>query len=395
VIKRFAIILPAALLAASLFGLSAPNTHAQEGEAVVVDEVIAQVNDGVITLSVLKREMKSEIDGMVQDGKSKDEAATAVEAKKAELINTLINDELLLQKGKELDLAQEVEADVNSRLLAVAKEQGITKLEDLCTVMKQQGVDCDEVRASLRREVMKVAVLNREVDGKLFYGWSDKELQDYFKLHPEKFMKAESVNISEIWLEFAGKSEADVKVKAAQIIAQARGGADFATLAKTYSDRVRNGVRTAPTDGGLVGTLEVPTIKPEIAAAIKPVKAGDVTEPIISTEGIQIIRVNERTAGSSTPVFSDNAVRESLTMEKIPDARKEYLAKLRDDAYVKVAEGYRGMVGPLVGEVNVPKSVSSTTDGGSDATASSGKKSDKKDKKDKKKDDNHKKDGKQ
>src|ERR1700687_3028278 len=108
-----------------------PSVSAQEGELQVVDEVIAQVNDDVITLSMLKRESKERIETLKQGGMSDQQAAEEVKKRQAELIATLVNEQLLLQKGKELDLANEVEAEVNRRMLDVAKEQGIPPIEKL------------------------------------------------------------------------------------------------------------------------------------------------------------------------------------------------------------------------------------------------------------------------
>src|SRR5437899_8343951 len=90
--------------------------RAQEGEPVVVDEVIAQVDDGIVTLSQLKREMKERVNTLKQNGMSEQLANAEVEKHKAELIATLINEQLLLQKGKELDFTQRVEDEVNKRM---------------------------------------------------------------------------------------------------------------------------------------------------------------------------------------------------------------------------------------------------------------------------------------
>jgi len=103
--------------------------RAQEGEPVVVDEVIAQVNDGIVTLSQLKREMKERVDTLKQGGMTEQQAQAEVERKKPELIAILINEQLLLQKGKELDFTQRVEDEVNKRMLQVAHENGITSIE--------------------------------------------------------------------------------------------------------------------------------------------------------------------------------------------------------------------------------------------------------------------------
>src|SRR5437762_5500394 len=90
---------------------------AQEGELQVVDEVIAQVNDDVITLSMLKRENKERVEALKQSGMTEQQATAEVAKHQAELIATLINEKLLLQKGKELDLADEIETEVNRRML--------------------------------------------------------------------------------------------------------------------------------------------------------------------------------------------------------------------------------------------------------------------------------------
>src|SRR5690349_22582476 len=142
---------------------------AQEGEPVVVDEVIAQVNDGVVTLSQLKREMKERVETLKQNGMTEPQAQAEVEKHKAELIATLINEELLLQKGKELDLSDRVEAQVNKRMLEVAQENKIPSIEKLEEAMRQSGVDPAATRQTMRTEMMKQAVLENEADSRLFY----------------------------------------------------------------------------------------------------------------------------------------------------------------------------------------------------------------------------------
>lgn len=315
--------------------------RAQEGEPVVVDEVIAQVNDGVVTLSQLKREMKERIDSLKQNGMSEQQATSEVEKHKAELIATLINEQLLLQKGKELDLTDRVEAEVNKRMLDVAKENHITSIDKLDEAMRQAGLDPAGIRQTMRIEIMKQAVMEGEVDSKLFFGLTMEELHRYFDAHKDSFLKPETVELSEIFLSLAGKQEADVKARATQLVTQLRGGADFATLAKAYSER-------GGPQGGKVGLFQVRDLRPDIAAAINNLKAGGVSDPLRSDEGYQILRVDARTAGSNAPTFNENQVREAITRERSSKAREDYLQDLRNDAYVKISETYRDAVEPLL-----------------------------------------------
>src|ERR1041385_5641540 len=91
-------------LAAAAFAVSAFPAFAQETDVKVVDEVVAVVNDGVITLSGVKREIKDQVGELVREGKKPDEAQKMVEEKQGELIANLINEELLMHKGKELGI---------------------------------------------------------------------------------------------------------------------------------------------------------------------------------------------------------------------------------------------------------------------------------------------------
>jgi len=330
------------LLAA--FGIAPSPARAQEGEPVVVDEVIAQVNDGVVTLSQLKREMKERVETLKQNGMTEQQANSEVEKHKPELIATLVNEQLLLQRGKELDLTERVEAEVNKRMLEVAKENGITSIDKLHEAMVAAGLKPDEIRQTMRIEIMKQAVLEGEVDSKLFYGLTQDELHKYFDTHQATFLKPESIEISEIFLGLAGKQEADVKAQAIKLVAQLRGGADFCTLAAAYTDRPA----TAGKKPCKVGLFQVPDLRPDIAAAVKRVNPGGVSEPLKTDEGYQILRVDARTAGSNTPTFIENSVREVITRERSPKAREDYLQQLRNDGYVKIAENYRAAVEPLL-----------------------------------------------
>jgi peptidyl-prolyl cis-trans isomerase SurA len=337
-----------ALMLSALLSFVSPAALAQEGELKVVDEVIAQVNDDVITLSMVKRESKQRIEALKQGGMPEQQAIEEVAKHQADLIATLINEQLLMQRGKELDLASEVEAEVNRRMLDVAKEQGITSIEKLDEAMRESGMDPVGTRQTLRTEIMKQAVIQQEVDRKIFFGLPMDELKKYFEANRTKFTKPETVVLSEIFLSYAGKNEADVRARAMELVTQLRAGADFGALAAANSERELNGVRVAPQNKGKVGRFEMPNLRDEIAKQIKSVKVGGVSEPLKMNEGYQILRVDERSEASTTAVFNENQVREAITIERSPKERELYLRNLLNDSYIKISDTYRAAVEPLL-----------------------------------------------
>ncbi len=316
---------------------------AQETEQKVVDEVVAQVNDGVITLSRVKRETKDIVDTSVQEGKTREEAQSEVEGKQGELIANMINEELLLQKGKELGVEPDIEGEINQRLAEIMKQQNIKTVDALNQEMQKSGVDPQELREIWRKQFTRDLVLQKEVDSKVYYGWTPKEIKSYYDAHKTQFTKPETISISEIFLSFAGRDESAVREKAKQLVAQARGGADFAKLAAENSERP-----DAATTKGKAGTVNIGEIDKRFAKPLEGVPVGGVTEPIEVTEGIEILHVDEHSKASNESFYNESDVRKTMTYEKLPEERKKYLATLRDEAYIKINKDYLPLVKPFL-----------------------------------------------
>lgn len=338
------------LVAAAVLVLAGtPQAAAQEGEPVVVDSVIAQVNGDVVMLSTLKREMKEALEAFKQQGIPEQKAQEEIARRQPELIASLVNELLLVQKGKELNLTEDVETEVNREMLRVMQSQGFKTILEMEEAMRREGIDPASIRSTLRTQYMKNAVLSREVDAKIFFGASTEELKRYYDQHRDKFRKPESVTLSEIFLSFAGKPEAEVRARATQLLKQLRDGADFGTIAAANSDRLdQSGNRVAAQNKGAVGTLSLTDLKPEFVTAIKNVPVGGLTEIIRSDEGLQILRVDARTPASDPKAFDENQVREAITVERREKERSDYMKNLRREAYIRLAKEYQATVGPLI-----------------------------------------------
>jgi peptidyl-prolyl cis-trans isomerase SurA len=340
---------PAFAAAALALLLASPAAAQEEAPPAVLDEPVVQVNNDVIMLSTLKRENAEFRDVLMkQRNMSAAEADAEVAKKQPEIIFNLINEFLLMQKGKDLPrLSDDIEADVNREVLRVAKGAGLNTLEELEAALKQEGMSLSDIKDTLRRQYTKQAVLQREVDARVYYGLTDAELRKYYEANRSKFV---SVTISEIFLSLAGRSDADVRAKATDLVARARAGADFGELAVKNSEREAGGVRIAEKtkgqhldEAGKPRSYLLSDVQPVVSNAIKDLKAGGVSEPIKTDEGYMIIRVNERDDS-----FKENFVRGVITQERSDKEHEEYLRKLRQEAYIKPAEGYVAVVQPLL-----------------------------------------------
>ncbi len=325
----------------ALFLLTDISVVAQETEERVVDEVVAVVNDGVITLSKINREVKGIVEAEMQKGTKREEAERKVEEKRGELIANLIHEELLIQKAKELGLETEIEASVNRRFLDIMKQYNMKTLDALYQEMERTGVRQEEIRDMWKKQATRDLVIQKEVQAKVYWELTGKEIKDYYEKNKTKFTKPESVTVSEIFLGFAGRDENAVREKARVLLADLRGGGDFEKISKENSDQ------PIVTQGGR--KLNVPDLSQLLASGLKDVKVGGYTEPITANDlGIVILRIDSREKASSESFFDENAVRLAITMEKGPERQKQFLASLRSESYIKIRDSYRPIVSPIL-----------------------------------------------
>lgn len=329
------------LACAALFSSA---SFAQETQTRVVDEVVAAVNDGVITLSRIKRESKAILESLRQEGKSAADAQKIVDEKQGEIIANLINEELLIQKSKELGLEQEIEAAVNQRQSEIMKQYDIKTVEALHSTMEQQGINPKDLLDSWRKQITRDMVVQREVQAKIYWEANGKQLKDYYEKNKPKFAQQETVSFSELFLSFEGKDPAVVREKAKQLHTQLKAGADFAKLAQ------ENGQPGPLSQGsGKVENFPVKDLHEKIAPSLKDVKVNDVTAPIeLDQFGIDILRVDARRAASNESVFDERAIRMAITQERFPEEQKKFMSKLREDALIKIGDRYRPLVAPLL-----------------------------------------------
>ena len=337
---------PAMLLAAALL-LPALTAAAQENDVKVVDEVVAVVNEGVITLSGVKREIKGIVDSKVQEGANRADAQKAVDEKQGELIANLINEELLLQKAKELGLEKDIEIQVNGRFAQIAKQQNFKTMDQLYEAMRKEGLNPDDIREIWRRQATKEEVIRRDVQAKVYWTPTGTQVKEYYEANKTKFIKPETITLSEIFLNFAGQTQESVRTRAKELVARLRTpGTDFVKLALANSES-----QDVSQTKGVLGTVPVPDLEarfPEYAKAVKTLKTGGVADPIEDEVGIHILHVDERTAAGTDAQFDEDAVRRAMLEINYPDALKKYMSKLRSDSYIKISETYRPIVSPLL-----------------------------------------------
>ena len=310
---------------------------AQEGEAKLIDEVIARVNSGVIMRSAFESAQRDLLEELKKQGLKDAELEKQFNEWKPRILDELINTQLLAQRAK--DLSINVEPQVNQQLLRLMKENNCESLECLSQKMREAGFDIDEVRRAMTENFSKEAVLSREVYYKIYSRTTEKEKRELYEKNKEFYTEPGEVTMSRIFIAF-GKDPNQSLQRAKDVTMQARSGAaDFAALAKRYSEEPLG------KDGGKLGPpIKLPDLAPDVKAAVENAPAATVTDPVKLENGYYIFRVDERKEPKQL-AFEDERVQDHIgrtlvgqRSEKEVDA---YLAKLRDEAFIEIDPRYQ------------------------------------------------------
>lgn len=319
--------------------LASVAVYAQEPE--LVNEIVARVNADIITLADYlnaKRDFKEELARQMRGAnKSEAEIDAEFEQRKAQVLDFMIDDLLLEQKAKELNL--DVETEINQQMKQMAADNGLPNVIALENELKKQGIDPESARASIRKQLLQRDVINREVLGPIFQQLKEKDKRDFYDSHKDVFTTPGEISISEIFLPLEGHTADEVDQRARRLVTELRAGKAFVEAVEQNSPANR----ASRAQKGSLGTFKQGELKEDVAAAISTLKVGEVTEPIRLQDGFQIIRVDERKP-STLRAFEEAEVQQyvsrAATMERAEEARKKFLKKLRDDSFIEITKGY-------------------------------------------------------
>ena len=340
-----ALIVGAALVAPGAFAQNRPAPSSPESPygGVTVEDILARVNDQIITKSDYERALK-EMDQEAHDrGLSMQQTSDAHK----DLLRNLIDQQLWLSKGKELGITGETE--LIKQLDDIRKKYNLETLDDLEKAAKEQGVSFEDFKANIRNQIVTQQVMRDQVGRKVSV--TPGEAQRYYEAHKQEYAQPESVKLSEIMISTGsavpsattpGAMEdvdanklAAAKAKAEDVEAKLKAGADFDQLARTQSDG-----QTAA-EGGDLGKYVRGSLAKVLEDATFSLKSGQFTEPILTRQGYVILKVVEHVPGG-VPPFKDvqEQVEEQYYMTRMEPAIREYLTTLREQAFIDIRPGY-------------------------------------------------------
>lgn len=340
----------------------------------IVDEIVARVNDDIITRSDLEKAKQSSLDELKQRDPSNWQAQWDKAQKN--LLRDLIDQQLLLQKGKDLGITGET--DVIKRLNQMRQQMGLASIDDLEKEAQKQGVSFEDFKEQIRIGAVTQQVIGQEVGSKLGSQITTEDIKAWYDKHQKELEGPEEVALSEIMVSTQPKAEdkdkqqgatqdqsaaedpakvAAAEAKANQLLDELKKGAKFDELAKKNSD--------GPTaaQGGTLGDFKRGELAKDLEDKTFSLKAGENTGVIRTKQGFIILKVTAHRPAGVPPLNEiSERIKEAIYSERLEPAARAYLTKLREQAYIDIKPGFTD-TGASPNQSNKPVIVAANNEG--------------------------------
>lgn len=294
------------------------------GERVLLDRIVATVNEDIITLSELKRSA----------GPFLAQNETPAQRKRLyeDVLGQLINEKLFAQQVKEARITV-TENEVTASIEDILQRNGLTR-EQLLEALEARGRDLEDYRAELKQQLVQLKLLDIKVRSRIFIPETDVRAE-YELLTRDEPAKVK-VELSDIFLRFDEGTTADERAGVVETAQAARarivsGAATFEEIAKEVSQ--------GPTasKGGRLGDLEVRTLYAPFANAIADLEPGQVSEVFRTSDGVHIVKLERRweEKARSYEEMKDR-IREQLLRERTDEQTKIWLDEVKRSSAVDI-----------------------------------------------------------
>ena len=302
----------------------------------VVEEIVAKCNGDIVTRGDLDRSRRELIESLRANGVVGDELEKQLAEREKNLLRDKIDQLILAQKGKDLNI--NVDSDVSKQMAAIQSDSKIADPEKFQAYIKEQsGMPFEDFKLEMKNRLLTQRVIREEVTDKMSV--KHEELEKYYNEHKTDFVREEQIALQEILISSEGKDPAGVAAaekKAKDLVGRARKGERFAEMARDNSDSL-----TAKSMGEFPAPFKKGMLSANLEDAVWNQPKGYITDPIKTSNGFLILRVEDhQKAGQAELSEVESRINEILLAPKLEAAVREYLTKLRKDAFLEIKADY-------------------------------------------------------
>lgn len=305
--------------------------------AEVLDEIVAKVNDDIITKSDLDTEEQGLLQELYRRHSGTELDAQVADAKK-QLLRRMIDHRVLFQKATHIfDVTK-----MQDYYLEMFKgQQNLSSDKDLEKLLAAQDMTMADLKKRLVEEFSPQQVIHVEISDRIAV--SDKDERAYYAEHAADFEVPAEATVREIVVKASAPERAEKRAVAEAVRVRVLApGADFAAIAAEASDA---GTKKA---GGLLGTVKKGDLAAPLELAAFTVPVGEISQVIEADYGFHILKVDARTDAGSKPFDDVKAeIEKKIQNERFDVEYKKYMLKAWSEATIWISPKYQDRLSPI------------------------------------------------
>ncbi|WP_230470318.1 peptidylprolyl isomerase [Lujinxingia vulgaris] len=296
--------------------------------AAIIDRVVAQVNDEIVTLYELENEARTYL---VQQGRS----ARVLENPERrdevlrEVLDDLVNRLLINQAAAEVGESVSDE-EVNEWMRALRQQQGLDE-QQFMQMVAQYGIDFETYREVVRDNLLRMRMVSLSGRSATV---ADSEIDSIYRRRHGSSGTERYIRVRHILVEVDGEgeaAEAAARQRASELRAMVEEGADFAEVAREHSEG------PGQDQGGMLGEFRRGQLESTFEQAAFAMEPGQLSEPVRTPFGYHIIEVVESEERVAQAAAEQRArIRAELQEQAMNRQIEAYLQTLRAKAYVDI-----------------------------------------------------------
>ncbi len=305
-------------------------------EISTVEEIVAKCNGDIITRNDLERSRQQLVTELREQGLAGAALEQALADRQKNLLRDKIDQLLMVQKAKDLDI--NVDSDVTKQMAKIQQDSGIADPDKFHEYVKEQsGMSFEDFKDEMKKGMLTQRVIRQEVSDKVPIKHEDVE--KYYNEHKSEFVREERLYLREILVSTENKDEAGVAAaekKAKDLVSRARRGERFAEMARDNSDD-----SSTAKDMGALPPYKKGDMAKDLEDLVWNQPKGYITDPIRRPNGFLILRVEDhQKAGQAELSEVENEVMDRLMRPRMEPALRDFLTKLRQDAFLEIKADY-------------------------------------------------------
>ena len=306
----------------------------------IIEQVLVKVNGDIITKSDLEERQiaalrNSKINPEIL--KNDEQLKKALADITPQVLVSTIDELLLTQLGREKGLKLS-DDQFNKWLTDMRKDNQLEDNARFEAALKQEGLTMSDLRKNVERGFIMTQVQREEFGGKLQI--TEEEARQYYQANQKEFVEPASITLREILIEVptttqdgkpmisVGRDD-EAAQKAAAVRARIMAGEDFAKVAAEVSSG------SSKANGGLIGPIAVSEVSQDLQKLLEKMKPGDVTEPIRTARGYQLLKLDTaKPAGSRSFDSVRDIVADRVYQERANLEMRKFLDRVRRQAII-------------------------------------------------------------